>query len=69
MRAPFYFSTSLQVTASNVDIARVAPAYHIYTQQEVEEVISRLWPRETGALDLMLYTIFCNVLCLSSNTT
>lgn len=31
-----------QVTASNVDISRVAPHYHIYTQAEVEAVIERL---------------------------
>jgi 20S proteasome subunit alpha 5 len=31
-----------KVTATNVDIARVAPAYHLYTEAEVEEVISRL---------------------------
>lgn len=32
----------LQVTASNVDIAKVAPTYHLYTSAEVEEVIGRL---------------------------
>ncbi|XP_022545439.1 proteasome subunit alpha type-5-A isoform X1 [Brassica napus] len=31
-----------KVTPNNVDIAKVAPAYHIYTPQEVEAVISRL---------------------------
>lgn len=31
-----------QVTATNVDIARVAPKWHLYTPEEVEEVISRL---------------------------
>ena len=32
----------LQVTATNVDIARVAPKWHLYTVAEVEEVIGRL---------------------------
>jgi hypothetical protein len=32
----------LQVTPTNVDIASVAPQYHLYTQAEVEAVISRL---------------------------
>lgn len=32
----------LQVTATNVDIARVAPTYHLYTVDEVEGVIGRL---------------------------
>lgn len=31
-----------KVTATNVDIARVAPKWHLYTPEEVEEVISRL---------------------------
>lgn len=31
-----------QVTATNVDIARVAPKWHLYTPTEVEEVIARL---------------------------
>ncbi|KAH0850496.1 hypothetical protein HID58_091237 [Brassica napus] len=31
-----------KVTPNNVDIAKVAPAYHLYTPQEVEAVISRL---------------------------
>ncbi|XP_073064572.1 proteasome subunit alpha type-5 [Primulina huaijiensis] len=31
-----------KVTANNVDIAKVAPTYHLYTPVEVEEVISRL---------------------------
>lgn len=31
-----------QVTATNVDIARVAPKWHLYTPEEVEEVIARL---------------------------
>lgn len=31
-----------QVTATNVDIARVAPKWHLYTPEEVEEVITRL---------------------------
>lgn len=32
----------LQVTPNNVDIAKVAPTYHLYTPSEVEAVISRL---------------------------
>lgn len=32
----------VQVTSTNVDIATVAPDYHLYAQSEVEEVISRL---------------------------
>ena len=31
-----------QVTATNVDIASVAPAYHLYSQEEIQDVISRL---------------------------
>lgn len=31
-----------QVTATNVDIAHVAPKWHLYTPEEVEEVIARL---------------------------
>ncbi|PSC70541.1 Proteasome subunit alpha type-5 [Micractinium conductrix] len=31
-----------KVTATNVDIARVAPKWHLYTPEEVEEVIARL---------------------------
>ncbi|KAG2402977.1 Proteasome subunit alpha type-5 [Vigna angularis] len=31
-----------KVTPNNVDIARVAPTYHLYTPSEVEAVISRL---------------------------
>eukprot|EP00798_Chlamydomonas_sp_ICE-L_P003170 gene3170-13184_t len=31
-----------KVTGNNVDIARVSPAFHLYTQAEVEEVMSRL---------------------------
>ena len=31
-----------QVTASNVDFAKVAPRYHLYTTAEVEAVIERL---------------------------
>ncbi|CAM6082900.1 unnamed protein product [Calypogeia fissa] len=31
-----------KVTASNVDIAKVAPTYHLYTAAEVEEVINLL---------------------------
>lgn len=34
--------TPAQVTATNVDIARVAPTYHLYTVEEVEGVIGRL---------------------------
>ena len=33
---------SPQVTSTNVDIARVSPEYHLYTQAEVEEVMGRL---------------------------
>ena len=33
---------TLQVTPTNVDIASVAPYYHLYTKEEIEEVISRL---------------------------
>jgi 20S proteasome subunit alpha 5 len=31
-----------QVTPNNVDIAKVAPNYHLYTPAEVEAVIARL---------------------------
>ena len=31
-----------QVTPTNVDIAKVAPAWHLYTPEEVEAVIARL---------------------------
>ena len=31
-----------QVTATNVDIASVGPTYHLYNQEEIQEVISRL---------------------------
>ena len=31
-----------QITSTNVDIARVSPAYHLYTQAEVEEVMARI---------------------------
>ncbi|MBA0739777.1 hypothetical protein Gogos_013013 [Gossypium gossypioides] len=31
-----------KVTPNNVDIARVAPTYHLYTPSEVEAVITRL---------------------------
>ncbi|GAY47718.1 hypothetical protein CUMW_106500 [Citrus unshiu] len=30
-----------KVTPNNVDIARVAPTYHLYTPSEVEAVINR----------------------------
>jgi len=36
------FSRSKQVTPNNVDIAKVAPKYHLYTPAEVEAVIARL---------------------------
>ena len=36
-------SLQFQVTPNNVDIAKVAPTYHLYTPAEVEAVISRLW--------------------------
>jgi hypothetical protein len=32
----------VQVTATNVDISRVAPTYHLYSVEEVEAVIGRL---------------------------
>jgi 20S proteasome subunit alpha 5 len=35
-------SRSKQVTPNNVDIAKVAPKYHLYTPAEVEAVIARL---------------------------
>ncbi|KAG2490568.1 hypothetical protein HYH03_010962 [Edaphochlamys debaryana] len=31
-----------KVTATNVDIARVAPTYHLYTEEEVQALITRL---------------------------
>lgn len=31
-----------KVTSTNVDIARVAPTYHLYSPSEVEEVFTRL---------------------------
>ena len=31
-----------QITPTNVDIAAVAPMYHLYSQAEIEEVVSRL---------------------------
>ena len=31
-----------KVSATNVDIARVAPQYHLYSREEVEAVIARL---------------------------
>jgi len=31
-----------KITAVNVDIASVAPTYHLYTKEEVEEVLSRI---------------------------
>ena len=33
----------LQVTPANVDLAKVAPTYHLYTDEEVQAVIGRLW--------------------------
>ena len=33
---------STQVTPVNVDIAKVAPTYHLYSTQEKEAVIARL---------------------------
>jgi hypothetical protein len=35
-------SHSVQVTPNNVDIAKVAPKYHLYTPAEVQAVIARL---------------------------
>ena len=32
----------LQITSTNVDIAKVAPKFHLYTQAEVEGVMGRL---------------------------
>ena len=32
----------MQVTPTNVDIASVAPKWHLYTPEEVEGVIARL---------------------------
>ena len=37
-----YASCLPQVTATNVDIASVAPKWHLYAPEEVEEVIARL---------------------------
>jgi len=31
-----------KVTSTNVDIATVAPTWHMYSSEEVEEVIARL---------------------------
>lgn len=31
-----------KVTSINVDIARVSPEYHLYTESEVEDVLTRL---------------------------
>ena len=45
-------SCSKQVTPNNVDIAKVAPKYHLYTPAEVEAVIARLW----NASELLLFT-------------
>jgi len=38
----FIMGWHVQVTSTNVDIATVAPSYHLYDQSEVEDVISRL---------------------------
>jgi hypothetical protein len=46
------FPRSKQVTPNNVDIAKVAPKYHLYTPAEVEAVIARLW----NASELLLST-------------
>jgi hypothetical protein len=35
-------AAAAQVTATNVDIASVALTYHLYTKEEIEEVVSRL---------------------------
>jgi hypothetical protein len=40
---PQLLSVLKQVTPNNVDIAKVAPNYHLYTPSEVEAVIARLW--------------------------
>jgi hypothetical protein len=34
--------TPAQVTSTNVDIARIAPKYHIYSVDEVQALINRL---------------------------
>ena len=39
---PLFPSSIVQITSTNVDIARVSPAYHLYTQAEVEEVMARI---------------------------
>lgn len=36
------FFPLLQVTATNVDIAIVAPKFHLLTDEEIQEVIDRL---------------------------
>lgn len=33
---------TMQVTPVNVDLAKVAPEYHLYTEEEVQAVIGRL---------------------------
>ena len=40
-RPPTYLPPC-QVTATNVDVARVAPKYHLYTEEEVQALIGRL---------------------------
>ena len=41
-RPPLLPCPALQVTPTNVDIATVAPKYHIYTAAEVEALMGRL---------------------------
>lgn len=53
-----------QVTPNNVDIAKVAPTYHLYTPAEVEAVISRLWSaRPFILLSAFLRTSYCLLDC------
>jgi hypothetical protein len=39
---PNYCRSPVQVTPVNVDISKVAPTYHLYNEEEVQEVIDRL---------------------------
>lgn len=39
-----------QVMPNNVDIAKVAPTYHLYLPSEIEEVIGRLWGKAINLL-------------------
>lgn len=57
-----------QVTPNNVDIAKVAPTYHLYTPAEVEAVISRLWEVLSKifwtAVLFLVTGMCCTLLCL-----